>query len=133
ALWGARGAAAPDAEVEAPAADVVDGGDILGDPQGLVQRVQVDGGADAQPPRAAGDGPGQNERRGEHRAGDVEVDLAQPDAVEAPGLGRVDHVELVLEGLRRRAAGPGLLQKDPDVHVQQDNAPGPSVCQSAPC
>ena len=114
---GARRAAATHAELEAALAHVIERRHVLGNAQRMVERQQVHGGADAEPPRAAGDGGGHDQRRGEHGARDVEVDLAQPDPVETPGLRRLHELERVLEGAGRGAAGARFLEEDPDVHV----------------
>ena len=57
-LVGARKAAAADTEDEAPAADVVERRDLLGQSQRVAQRQHLDGNADLQAPRSGGDGAG---------------------------------------------------------------------------
>ena len=113
---GAHDAAAADAELEAPLADVVDGGDLLGDAQRMVQRQHLDRGADPEAARAGRDGARDLERGGDDRAGGREVDLAEPDAVDPPRLRAVRRLEDVPE--RPGLGGPvaQLLDEDPDVH-----------------
>src|SRR5712692_322367 len=112
----ARGAAAADPEVEAPLAQLVHGRDVLGDPQRVAQRKNLDRRADADAPRAGGDEARQRDRRREHRARRVEVDLAETHAVEAPGLRRLHEVERLAEPLGLAAPPPRLLDEDPEVH-----------------
>src|SRR5207237_8926291 len=76
----ANDAAAADAELEAALADVIDGRDLLGDAQGMVQRKDLDGGSHPEPAGAARDRARDLTRGGDHRARRGEVDLAQPDA-----------------------------------------------------
>ena len=94
---GARKAAAPDAEVEAALADLVDGGGLLGGADGVTQREDADPGADPEAGRAGGDGRGQHQRHGGDRRDarthgigrspvHGEVPLGQPDAIEPLGL-----------------------------------------------
>ena len=58
-----REGAAPDAEVEPSLADVVEGGDFLGDADGVAQREQQDAKADTDAFGASGDGRGHHDRR----------------------------------------------------------------------
>src|SRR5262249_54502005 len=113
----AREPAAADPEIEAPGADVIDRRGLLGDAQGIVQRQDLDGHADAQPPGARRDRARHHDGRREHRAGRREVHLAQPHAVEAPGLRRVDDVEALAERAGLVAAAANLeLHEDAEVH-----------------
>src|SRR5256886_12769862 len=61
-------AAATDAELEAPFADVIDGGDLFGDPQRMVQGQDLDGGPHPETAGAGGDRARHLERGGDHRA-----------------------------------------------------------------
>ncbi len=74
----------------------------------MAERQHLDGGADLHALGALGDGGGQDQRRGQHRALGREVQLGQPHGVEAPALGRVDLRERVGEGLRGGFAGQRL-------------------------
>ena len=112
----AHDAAAPDAELEAPFADVIDGGDLFGDAQRMIQRQHLHGGADADPARAAGDGAGHLQRGRDHRARGREVDLAEPDAIDAEGVGALGGVEDVAEGRGLRRPLTHLFHEEPDVH-----------------
>jgi len=113
---GARGAAAPDAEVEAALAEVVDGRDVLGDPQGVAQRQDLNGRAHAHASGPGGDEAGERDRRRLHRAGRVEVDLAEPHAVEPPCLRRVGQLARLTKGVGLAGALASLLDEDPEVH-----------------
>src|SRR5256714_1383522 len=115
-LVGARGPAATDPEVEATLADLIDGRDLFGDAQGVVQRKDLNRRPDAQALGPGGDGAGDEERGGDHRSNGIEVDLPQPDAVDAPGLGRVRQLERLLEGLALTHPAAHLLDEDPEVH-----------------
>ena len=112
----AHHAAAADPELEATLADVIDGRDLFGDAQGMVQGEDLDGGADVEPAGASRDRAGHLQRGGDHRASRGEVDLPEPHAVDAPRLGPVGHLEDVPEG--RGLAGPltHLLDEQPEVH-----------------
>jgi putative nucleotidyltransferase with HDIG domain len=75
-----------------------------GYPHGLMaERQHLDGGADLHALGALGDGGGQDQRRGQHRALGREVQLGQPHSVEAQLLGGVDLGERIGKG--RRLAG----------------------------
>jgi hypothetical protein len=75
-------AAAPDAELEAALADVIDRRDLFGDAQGMVQGQDLHGGPHAEPARAAGDRARDLERGGDDRAHRREVDLPEPQAID---------------------------------------------------
>ena len=123
-----RRAAAPDAEIEPALADVIDGRRLLGDAQRVLERQHLYGNADPEPRGAGCDGAGDHHRLREHGAAGVEVQLRQPDAIEPPGLGRVDLIEPQLEGLALRRAGAVLeLHEHPDVHAALLARPGPPV------
>src|ERR1700730_3136208 len=113
----AHDAAAADAELEAALADVVDGRDFLGDAQGVVQGKDLDGCAHADSPRAGGDGARHLERGGDHRARRGEMDLAEPDTVDSPGLGPVGLLEDVPERRDLIRSVTDLLDKDPEMHA----------------
>jgi hypothetical protein len=92
------GQAAPaDAEVEPAAGEVIDGGHVLGEPQGMAQRQHLDRDADLDAPGAGGHGARHHQRRGQDGAALLEVELAEPHRVEA-------------ELLRRPHLGHGLLE-----------------------
>ena len=97
---GRRGAATADAEVEAALAEMVDGRDLLGDAQGMDQRQHRHGHADAHARRPGGQEARQRHRRRLHGPDGGEVDLAQPHAVEPPGLRRFRQLDGVLKGRR---------------------------------
>src|SRR5262245_11270009 len=129
-------ATAADAELQAPRADVIERGDLLGDAPGTVQRQHLHGGAHAQPPGAGGEGAGHLQGGGDDGPRRREVDLAEPHAVGAPGLGAVGQLEHVAEGGRLVRPLPHLLDEDPEVHglppsplaraiVDQSRAPFP--------
>src|SRR5437660_4969755 len=69
----------------------------------MAQRQHLDRDADLDPSGPAGDGGGHGERRGEHRAVLLEVELREPDGVEAEGLRRehLGHRLLERRGLAR--------------------------------
>ena len=113
----AHDAAAADAELEAALADVVDGRDFLGDAQRVVQGKNLDGRAHADSPRAGGDGARHLERGGDHRARRGEMDLAEPDTVDSPGLGPVGLLEDVPERRDLIRSVTDLLDEDPEMHA----------------
>jgi hypothetical protein len=122
----AREAAAADPEVEAPLADVIDGGPLLADAPGVVQRKDLDRHPDPQALGARGDRARHHDRRGEHRSGGREVHLAQPHAVEPPRLGRVHELKPFAERGGLVAAAPVLeLHEDAEVHQRAPDATGP--------
>src|SRR5262249_57896441 len=80
-------------------------------------RQNLDGHADAQPPCARRDRARHHDGRREHRAGRREVHLAEPHAVEPPGLCRVDDVEALSERAGLVAAAANFeLHEDAEVH-----------------
>ena len=122
-----------DAEVEAPAAEGVDHGHLLGEAQRVVQRRQQDGRAEAHPRRA-------HRHRPEHRhqPGQValvgEVVLGQPRRAEAEGVGPGDLLERL--GVQRRRVALPLLRvahvvPDVDLHGQTRTIP-PSIITTWP-
>ena len=98
-IVGAHHTAAPDAELEAPPADVIDGGHFLGDAERVIERQHLHRGAHAESLGARGDRARHLERGRDHRAGGREVNLPQPHAWHAPGLAAVGQLEDVAEGL----------------------------------
>jgi hypothetical protein len=115
----ARRAAAPDAEVEAAAAEMIDRRHLFRDPQRVRQRQHGDGSPDPDAPRAGGQEAGQCDRRRLHGPRGIEVDLAQPDAVQSPRLGGVGQLERLLESRRLARLAAALLDEDPEVHAAQ--------------
>src|SRR5439155_25850215 len=79
---GARAAATADTQVETALAQVIDRRDLFGDPQRMRERQDDDGHADPHARGARGHEGGEVHRCGLHRAPRVEVDLAEPHAVE---------------------------------------------------
>ena len=70
----------------------------------MAQRQHLHRGADLESAGARGDRGGDGQRRAQHRARRLLVDLGQPDRVEPPAFG----VDDLLERLRERV-GVGLL------------------------
>jgi hypothetical protein len=98
-------------------ADVIDRRGLLGDPQGIVQRKHLHGHPDAQPLGPRRDRARHHDRRREHRPRRREVHLAEPHAVEPPGLGGVHEVEPFAERRGLVAAAADLeLHEDSEVH-----------------
>src|SRR5215510_4508170 len=115
-IVGARDAAAADPELDAAFADVIERRHLLGDPQRMAQRKHRDGGTHAHPPRPGRDRAGDLQRGRDDRAGRVEVDLAEPHAIDTPGLGRLGDREDVPERAHLVHSTPHLLDEDPEVH-----------------
>src|SRR3989475_4238531 len=120
---GARGAAATNAEVEATLAEVIHRRDLFGDPQWIAQRKDLHGRPHSDAPRASGDEARQRERRRLHGASRIEVDLAEPHAVESPGLCRVRQLERLAERLSLARPTASLLEEDPEVHGSPGQCP----------
>ena len=114
---GARGPAAPDPELEAPLAELVHRRRLFGDAQGVAERKDLHGDAHAHAPGPGGDEARQRQRSRLHRPGPVEVDLAEPHAVEAPGLGRAHQLDRFPECRRLAGSRAPLFEEDPDVHL----------------
>ena len=93
-----REGAAADAEVEPALADVVEGGDFLGDADGIAEGQQEHAEADADALGAAGDGGGHHDRGGEDAERD-EVVFGQPDGLHAHLLRFRGDPESLLKGL----------------------------------
>ncbi len=85
--------ASADPEIEPPAAHDVDGCGLLGEPDGVMEGQDNDGGADADPLRAGGH-PAGDDHQVSGDAVPLEVVLGQPDGVEAKLLGFLDLLEL---------------------------------------
>src|SRR5262249_10605181 len=90
--------------------------------------------SDANAARARGDEARQRDRIGVHRARWIEMDLAEPHAVEPAGFGGVGEVDRFLERRDLAQAGPSLLEEDAEVHGPQPQsrrlasfAPSPSA------
>src|SRR3990172_3940070 len=77
--------AAPDADDEPAAGHVVERREVLGGEDGVTQRQEIDGGAEADPPGARGEAGEQD--GGADRLRVEEDVLARPQGVEAEGLG----------------------------------------------
>src|SRR5262249_61062661 len=73
-------------------------------------------GPPAPPPRPGRDRAGDLKRRRDDRAGRVEVDLAEPHAIDTPGLGCLGEREHVAERAHLVHSTPHLLDEDPEVH-----------------
>lgn len=119
---GPRRAAAADPEIEPAAAEVIDGRHLLGDPERVGQGQHGDGGADPHSARARSHEAGERHRRRLDGSRRVEVDLAEPHAVEPPGLGGVGQLERFME--RRRLAGLAAALFDEDAEVHGGQRPG---------
>src|SRR5215831_159727 len=119
---GARAAAAADAEVEASLAQLIQGGDLAGHAQGVVQGQELDSRAHPEA-LGAGHGPARDEERGgQHRASRIDHHLSEPHDIEAPGLGGRDELRDLLEGLGRVDAAANLLDEDSEVHLALSRA-----------
>jgi hypothetical protein len=66
----------------------------------VAQRQHLDGDADLHAARAGRDGAGEQQGRGADRPLGEEVQLGEPDRVDAPALRGIDLVEDLSEGLR---------------------------------
>jgi hypothetical protein len=101
---------------EPPVTEVVDPGDLLGEPQGVMQRQYRHRVADLDPPRALGHGRGVDRWRADEPER-REMVLGDPDASEAAALGAIDFPERLLDHL---AVGVGLRRgqklKDSQFH-----------------
>ena len=98
-------------------ADVVDGRRFFGGAQRVAQRQDVNGGADLQTLRARGQRGGDDHRGREHRAGGAEVELGEPDGVEAELFGGVGLGEGLVERIRLAVSlGTVKLVEEPQLH-----------------
>src|SRR5882724_1630815 len=116
AIVRARDAAAADPELEPALADVIQRRDLLGDAQRVVEREHGDGRSHPEAPGPGRDRAGDLEGRRDHRAVRREVDLAEPDAVEAPVLGALSQLEGVPERRDLVRSVAHLLDEDPEMH-----------------
>ena len=98
-------AAPPDPEVDPPVTHVVEGRDLLRNPDRMVERQHVHRETDPDPARATRDRGGKGDRRREHRAVRHEVELREPRRIEPPGVRRPGEGEALPERLRLAAAG----------------------------
>jgi hypothetical protein len=124
---GARAAATADAEIEAALAQMIDRRDLLRDTQRVRERQHDDGHADADARGARGHERREVHRRRLHGAPRIEVDFAEPHAVEAPRLARLRQLQRL--GERGGLAGPPapFLHEDADLHGS------PPVAPTIPC
>src|SRR5215471_8850145 len=111
-------AAPTDSVLEPPLADLVDRRNLFGDAKRMVERQNLHGRADAKALGARRDRARHQERGRDHRPRRREVDLAEPDAVHAPGFGDIGEVERVVERRDHGSAAPHLLDEEPEVHGQ---------------
>ena len=140
---GARRSAATDAEIKATEAELVHGRDLFGDAQRVGKREDGHGQAEPHAPRAGGHEARERDWCRLHGAGRIEVDLAEPHAVQPPRVGRFPELERFLEGRGLARLPPPLLHEDSEVHgfpdavigsrhpaAAPDNAPADPRCQS---
>src|SRR5262245_8151715 len=116
AVLRARDAAAADPELEPTLADVIERRDLLGDAQRMIEREHGDGRADPKAPRPGGDRAGHLQRSGNDRAVRCEVDLAEPDTVEAPVFRALSQLERVTERRDLARSVAHLFDEDPEMH-----------------
>ena len=110
--------AAAHAEIDAAAAEVIDGGDVLGDVQRMAEREHLHRDPELHALRAPGQGGGDGERRRQHRAVLLKVDLGQPDGVVAERLGGGHLGHRLLEGDRlAHPRGLAELGEDPELRA----------------
>src|SRR5262245_35902213 len=93
-----REPAAADAELKPPLREMVDGRDVLGETQGMTERQNLNRDADLDPARAGGERRSDHERRGQHRAVFLEVNLGEPHGVEPELLGSLHLRQGLVEG-----------------------------------
>ena len=114
---GAHVAAASHTQLEAPLAELVHGGRLLGDAQRVDQRQHLHRHADAQVLGAGGNAGCHDYRRGQHGAVGVEVHLAQPHRIEPQLFGQVDFLEGFLKCLGVRGVAADVeVRVDSEVH-----------------
>ncbi|GAA1829470.1 hypothetical protein GCM10009836_04200 [Pseudonocardia ailaonensis] len=99
--------AAPDAQVEAAAGDLVEQGGLLGDRARRVHRQDRDGGADAHPRGLAEQVRGERERGRVDAVGD-EVVLGRPQIVQAQRLGAGGEIQRGAEHLTVGLVGEAM-------------------------
>jgi hypothetical protein len=130
-----------EAGVDAPVGQHIEGGDVLGHPDGVVEREEQEVEADPDPLGDGGDGGGDRNDRG--RVAVVgEVVLREPDGVVPQLLGAADQAELVGVDLGERPAPLGRVPErelDTDVEPVVEHAALPSPLsppgggRAAPC
>ena len=108
--------AAPHADVEAAAAEVIEHAQLLQQPQRMVERQQIEQRAEADAPRFARGGGQKHARRRRHRQR-RRVMLGEVIAVKAGGLGRLQQGEPILVGLLQRLAARVDVIEDAELHV----------------
>ena len=106
-----------DADDEPAARDVVERGQVLGGEDGMAERQEVDGGAEADPARAGGEA--REEDGGADRLRVEEDMLAGPQGVEAEGLGPLGEPPPPRGG--RHAVGVGG-ERDPEAEAPAHGA-----------
>src|SRR5262245_26492365 len=84
---------------------MVDGRDVLGETQGMTERQDLNGDTDLDPMSAGGECRSYHERRGQHGAVLLKVNLGQPLSVEPEVLGSLHMRE-------------GLVESDGLVHAR---------------
>jgi hypothetical protein len=96
---------------------VIDGGHVLGQAQRVAQRQHLHRDADLHLLGGDGQRRGDDQRRGQHRAVLLEVQLGEPDRVVAEVLGQTHLGHRLVEGRAVRAAGGRLeLREQPELH-----------------
>ena len=119
--------APPHAELEPSPGEDVGDGRLLRAGEGMVERQEGDGGADADARRPRGDGGHGHQRIGQEREGAAEVQLGQPGHIEAQGVGEGNKVEHLAVAVRvRPPLGRRSLMEDPEAHGG-DSRPGESA------
>src|SRR6516162_3289847 len=108
--------AAPHADVEAAAAEVIEHAQLLQQPQRMVERQQIEQRAEADAPRFTRGGGQKYARRRRHRQR-RRVMLGEMIAVEAGGLGRLQQGEPILVGLLQRLAARVDVIEDAELHA----------------
>ena len=86
---------------------MIDRRGLLGQPQRVAEWQDLDGNADLNALGTGSDRGGDAERRRQHRALRIEMQLGQPHRIETPALGRIDLLERLREGLSLGAPGQG--------------------------
>jgi hypothetical protein len=140
-----RRGAAPDPELQAPVAEQVGGGGLLGGLHRVVQREQRHRGAQADAARALSGGGQDHERVGEGGERPAEVQLAEPGGVEAEGIAQLDLGHDVLVPLALGVSGGArelieeaeahalvLLPRDPEDSSRLRHGPPPDVTRAVP-
>src|SRR5262249_34197577 len=113
---GSCGAAASNAELEAPLAQVIDGGRFFRDAQRMIERQDVHRGAHVDALGTGGDGGGDREGRGDDGAGRIEVDLTERETIQPQGIRGVHRLEALAKCVGLAEPRPGFLHENPEVH-----------------